>query len=612
MSLSVRGKDIVILLLKNPSGYPLTLSAISQQLQVSTRTISREIPEIKKWMSKRGYFFRAQSGTGLLIEEPLERKQEILQELTGKSIELSNAREKSLKEQLIEMLLYSEEPIKMTYLCYFYKISEGTLNKELAEVEKWLSRYDVKLIRRSGSGIFISYEEKGYRLAVEALITEYYNASELLSLLYEKTFKKLENIPPFIVKEEAQFIGEILMEAEKRMDVHFTDNSYLGLFVIIALSIYRVRKGKEIQLTEEKISSLQMLPEYSVAEFVSDNIKSNFNVSLSVAEKAFLTMPFAGSRIWKKSFIDQTDVDRLDILHLVVSMIKVMENELNISLGKEENLVQGLCNHLQATCNRLRLGTPIVHPQLGEIKSVYMDLFSATKKACAILEKELNIPLVSDDEVAYIAMHFGAVIEERKVQTEQINAVVVCPTGIGTSRILATKLRRLFPEIFIKDVLSVMNIDIDGLKSGNIDLILSTVELEVEYTAICINPMLTERDSMLISATLDSIKKDKEKNKEEPLNIELQQQTISQFNFNDVQFISNLGKELISVIKDIRFSKEYVLKNKSELIEKSAMLFGKNQKEINDIELAFIKREQLGDTYIKPLMAWLLHCKSPF
>ena len=50
---------------------------------------------------------------------------------------------------------------------------------------------------------------------------------------------------------------------------------------------------------------------------------------------------------------------------------------------------------------------------LDNIKTEYEELFELTKRACKILENDLD-SLISDAEVAYLTLHFGAFMPTQK------------------------------------------------------------------------------------------------------------------------------------------------------------------------------------------------------
>ena len=103
-----------------------------------------------------------------------------------------------------------------------------------------------------------------------------------------------------------------------------------------------------------------------------------------------------------------------------------------------------------------------------------------------------------ETEIAFIAMHFCAAVEKIHSAENQISVVVVCPTGLGTSRMLAVNITKYFHNIEIKDIVSAINIDVDRLSREGIDLIVSTVHLDVDFPSVCVNPILLEQDKILI------------------------------------------------------------------------------------------------------------------
>src|SRR5699024_10670157 len=117
-------------------------------------------------------------------------------------------------------------------------------------------------------------------------------------------------------------------------------------------------------------------------------------------------------------------------------------------------------------------------------------------KLCVIvrksLEKEFPNIRFPDDEIAFIVPHFGSALlmqEEKK----GIHAVIVCPTGIGTSKMLASRIQKEFAEISSVEIKSIRAIEKSNL--NKFDLILSTVRLpfdDIHY--ILVSPLLNEKD----------------------------------------------------------------------------------------------------------------------
>lgn len=77
--LTSRQASIIHLLAKS-APEPVTLSAISQKLEVSSRTILRELDAVEHWLDENDFHFLRKPGVGLAIQEDADTLS-LLQEL---------------------------------------------------------------------------------------------------------------------------------------------------------------------------------------------------------------------------------------------------------------------------------------------------------------------------------------------------------------------------------------------------------------------------------------------------------------------------------------------------------------------------------------------------
>jgi mannitol operon transcriptional antiterminator len=107
-------------------------------------------------------------------------------------------------------------------------------------------------------------------------------------------------------------------------------------------------------------------------------------------------------------------------------------------------------------------------------------------------------------------MHIGSAIERirNNERTKGItyNIVVTCTSGIGTSRMLAERIRREFDNIRIVDVFSTTALQDEWLVEHRIDLIVSTVHFESErLPMVVVNPLLFPADIDTLNHVLSAI-----------------------------------------------------------------------------------------------------------
>ena len=181
-NLTARQKAIIEILTKFTATNPVTISAISEKLKLSSRTILREMPEIERWLSENEFKFIRKPGVGLVLDESLENQKKILKLLDVEVVQKVYSKEQRRKFLLGE-LLASKEPRKSFYFTSKFKISEGTLSNDLDVLGKWLSTYQIKIIRKQGLGIYLEGTEENYRQAIANVVYDFMEEKEILSLL---------------------------------------------------------------------------------------------------------------------------------------------------------------------------------------------------------------------------------------------------------------------------------------------------------------------------------------------------------------------------------------------------------------------------------------------
>ena len=98
---------------------------------------------------------------------------------------------------------------------------------------------------------------------------------------------------------------------------------------------------------------------------------------------------------------------------------------------------------------------------------------------------------VPDDEIGYIVIYFIASMEYLTKQS--IEVLVVCASGMGSSKMLRSRLEREFAEIGVEKIISLHKLSDEDL--SRYDLIISTVPLDLaDDKYICVSPLLNDRD----------------------------------------------------------------------------------------------------------------------
>lgn len=600
MTLSARARDIVLCLLEDPT-QPITVASLARQLQISTRTAQRTLPEVSDWLQSQGVLLEAKSGTGLLLyANPAQC--DVLRESLSAPLPLQLSRSER-RRQLLWELLYEEEPVKSAWLCSHFGISGGTLSGDLDALSEWAKPYGLTLSRQSGIGIHFTGNEAAIRSATAAAICSFTDSKQLLQLL-RGTQEETDHpgIPQLLPPAQRAQLESILSSAEAQLGITLTDSGFAALFVHLALVQKRLSAGERIVMPPGRLARLRLLPEYAAGEAIADAMQEAFSLTLPPDEIGFITMHLAGSSVRTRAGRDWTQLD-IDVHRIAHDMTQLVEARLGVSFSGNESLLEGLCNHLEPVIHRLQLGTPIENSEWTDIRDHYPRLYDATREACHVLCRELEIPSVPDTEIAFLAAHFGAAIESLHARIQTVCAVVVCPTGVGTSRLLAAALARTFPQLQLRGTQSSFSLDAAALHRDGIDLIISTVDLDIRYRFIRVSPILSERDKMLLRTVVDTLAQQKK-------SIPTAQPAAQALTRAQVTRIGYLGQELAELLDHLILAPPAIAHTHEELIALAAALFADNDISADILAQQLRTRDALGDTYIKPLLALLLHCRT--
>ncbi len=605
--LTARQKEIIQILTKFTASRPVTISMISEMMGVSSRTILREIPHIKEWMSQNDFHFVRKPGVGLILDESIENQKLILELL-----EIENVQKEYTKEErrrcILGDLLYADEPLKSYYFTSKFRISEGTLTKDLNEAAEWLRHYNIQLIRRPGLGILVEGDEGNRRQAIANIVYESMDENQIMRLLHgeseQEEFSSMVHNQVFglLDADMTAQIEHILLDAGKRMHIHYTDSAFVGLIIHIGLAIKRIRNGERIEMEQDQLQKLMMLPEFSVAEEICDQIKESFHIRIPRGETGYITVHLSSARIWSNPARIHQNIENINLRQLITEMIAQVEDSIGITLRDDERLMEDLCNHMAPAISRLSMGVRIENSQLESIREEYPEIMQAAKDASEILCQSIGLEEIPDAEISFLAMHFGAAMERKLQQMKTLSVIVVCPTGVGTSRILEASLKKNFSCINVCGTISAFHIDTERLKKQGIDLIVSTVSLTTDFPWICVSPVLQAQDRRQIESILISTQ---DKRRENP-----KPQSRQALQLDEVRQLTRYGMELLDLVGHIKFDCLRAARTRSEVIAKAGALFAADDRMAADIEAGLYERDRLADTYIRQFHALVLHCRT--
>lgn len=500
MNITPRMKQIFLVLLKEAE--PVSVKYLAEQIGVSKRTVQRELEYTASSLKGYEITFMSKTGVGVWLEGTDDEKQRLEETLSEKDDYDVGNRELRRKKLILE-LLREKGLKKLFYYSSRFKVSEATISSDLEAAEVWLKQYGLRINRKPGSGISVEGSEEDYRRAIRVFVNENID-TQVLREAYEA-----ESEPERYAGLKKSNIGQILNDniMSRVMDcitgmnhdrmLNLTENSYVGLVIHISIAINRILKNEVLDTTPQWVEEMEEDDDLCLAREIVHELEEEFEIKIPKIEVSYICLHIKGAKheklLWKGT--DEKESENRELRQIVNEMINAFDPEKSWALKQDDEFLQGLLAHLQPTLVRLNHGMQIRNPVLDEIRSGYPDIYKKCAQVAVILEKWTGKP-VPPEEIGFLTVHFGAAIvrmENRKEQLRKVQVGVICSSGIGISRLMSSKLERIFKDRI--QLTAYGKKDITPYITSKTDFFVSSISTEItDVPVIYVNPLLNEED----------------------------------------------------------------------------------------------------------------------
>lgn len=498
MNLTPRLKQILLIMLGEEN--IISVQELASRIGVSKRTVQRELEYIESSLKPYHITYETKTGTGVWLSGSEEDKKRLWEELReSDSYDVSNREER--RKRLILEILKDKGLKKLFYYSSQFQVSEATISTDLEAIEGWLNAQNLTISRKPGSGIEVNGTEESYRKAIRTFIEENID-TKMLRESYEPQEQE-RNVGygsgmQQILKDDIlnQVVSCIAKIDDKRI-LNLTESSYVGLVLHITIAMTRILKNEIMEQKEAWQEEMSGDDDYRLAQEIVKKLEEGFGVEIPEIETAYICLHIKGAKHQSIEWNGQKniEVERKELLELVNEMINAYDSENAFAIKQDNEFIQGLLAHLQPTFIRLIHDMKISNPMLEDIKKSYPEIFEGSKRAAAVLEKWLGKP-VPETEVGFLTIHFGAAqvrMEGKKENIRQVSVGIVCASGIGISRLMLSKLDKIFKERILMETYGQN--DITPYVASKTDFFVSSISLkQTDADVLLVNPLLSEED----------------------------------------------------------------------------------------------------------------------
>lgn len=287
-----------------------------------------------------------------------------------------------------------------------------------------------------------------------------------------------------------EIVYKLVKQYEEFQFEEVNDTQLQSLILFITFSIKRIKENqlvalKEINKHTEELKVRERSE--SISRALLKEISAQYGLShIPLEEVVFLALQIDGLNVpLRDEFSDDYD---LQLSFQVRELIRSVSEEMQVQFYQDETLFKDLFAHISAAIQRNKAPMPEVNnPLLEKVHNEYKDLSLTIEEK---LSKEFPNFEFQFNELLYVVIHFASAYE-RNSSAQLLNVLIICSSGMGTAKILESRLRKNIPEVTNVDVSRISQLH--QLNYEKYDLILSTIFLqgfEEEYKVV--TPLLMD------------------------------------------------------------------------------------------------------------------------
>lgn len=479
--------EYLLLKMLTDSNSLLSISQIVEQLKITQRTAYLSINGVNEWLESHdlnkimtvrnhGYYVQP--------DEIDKIKSYLKYDLQQGNVKLPSF----IRKIAIEfVLLCKEGPVSLKYLNALNGVTNRTTQNDLAKVKEELEIRGLKLdLVRHGYSISGAEEE------VRKFVLQ-----KLANIQGTVIDDKISQYLTLKTKDRVQ-IEQTLLAIEQNSGCYLTDESIFQVRKFICFSLVRYRNKHYLKTdiennVKEKNNSKSLI--FNLLKNLGVNAK-HLNSETQLLWRIIESRQI--SKINKK-------IESREISKIAAEMINRFSVISGIDLVNNQGLHQALTTHLIAAERRVSYNIQFLNSNFLNIQKKYPEIYFLTKTAIHPFEKYMGKKLTKD-EIELIAIYFGGEIELMKTAdtNDSIGEILlVCGSGIGTSRLLKIQLENHFSDQLKVEVVTKQ--DYEKLNEVRSDLVISTLPVTNKGAPIInINRILTDNDLQNIKQHLSS------------------------------------------------------------------------------------------------------------
>ena len=489
-------KKLILLMLRSDKW--VTAKILASKLGVSERSVKKYIAEINTYMeggitsSRQGYKANKEIAKKILMkfdtpelpQTPLERQNYI----TFKMIE----NDKHYKGK-INLYQISEELF----------VSYETVRNDVKKIKDTMGLYNIEII---GNGEYIAIEGKEVdkRKLLSKVLYDEFNYNVMSISVMTKKFPEYD----------FELLISIIKKGCAKFNYFINDYALLNLIVDIVIGVDRIKNMKTARNPRLLINEYRPI-ERELILTIAKEIERNFEIQYSDIELEELSLMLL-SHVMIKEFMqfDKQNIETIvgsECIIIVKDIMCYLNSAYFIDTRNEEFFVK-FALHLKNLIRRLENNYESKNPLTNHIKRTCPLIYDAAVGVADKLNEFISHE-ITEDEIAYIALHIGGNLETQQKKMKRVKCVIVFPQYYNFTFKFVENIKNIFDQKI--EIIEVITSTVELVMSHPIDLVITTVSIPefLEIETVEVTPFLREKDCEKIENKIKNIVLKKEKKK---------------------------------------------------------------------------------------------------
>lgn len=445
------------------------INHMAEELKVTTRSVRTYIKQLNENLGEDIAQIIYVKGYGYKLEIKNKEAFELLFEENKKISFDFNVKDERIL-YLLDFFTEYNDVITIDQLAEQISVGRTTIVNDIKSTREILNEYNLDLIKKQNFGMWLKGNEFDKRLL-------------LINYIYKDSKNDLKN-SKYVNGVDARLLKQLktkILRLFKEDNFYATNQIFEETIKYILVQIVRIKNGNEIVEYDKRFDLLGSYDEYNLSQKIKVIVEENFDTTLNEYETLYLTLPLvSGNAAPISKFMSNKPQLRENISDLMEKIFKEIYIRMGIIIS-DQTLRDNLGYHLEFTLNRLLFNIKLKNLLLEDMKENYVLPYNLAKISADVIENVYNL-VMPEDEIGYIAIHFGSYLEKNIISNTLQKVAIVCSTGLGATNLITIRIRKIIGENVEIDTFSIF--DIDKVNLSQYDLVFTTSDIDINSNSV--------------------------------------------------------------------------------------------------------------------------------